>query len=490
MDIAKFTDGLIRARPRVEALKRAGDAAPAQAAVEELHVAWEELAAAEEELHQQQAELESAHHRVAFENRRYRDLFDAAPDPYMVTDAAGNVREANRAAMEALRATERTLIGKPLVVFIAPAERRAFRTLLARLPQLRRLADWQTLIQPRQAAAWPASISVMAAAGHPAGATGELRWLIRDVSETQRHHEDLRAMNETLEGRIRQRTVELEQQAAELEAALRRESGLRARAEEADRAKDAFLGTVSHELRTPLSALLGWVHLLAHGATDPSLLQRAHAAIERSARAQIKLVDDILDASRMMTGKLQLERGAMDLAEMVSAAVATLKPSASARSLRLENGGGGALPVYADPDRMQQVIWNLVSNAVKFTPRGGTIEVRSERVGDQAVVAVADSGVGIDPAFLPKVFERFSQADSSTTRSHGGLGLGLAISRYIVEAHGGTLTATSDGPGRGATFRVAIPLDLDAAPVTSLEVPPPPPQRRGRRRPPRARGRG
>jgi PAS domain S-box-containing protein len=453
MDITKFTERLGRSRDRFSALNKCDGGGPN---LEELQNVFEELNVAEEELREQNDQLLEAQRALEQERLRYCDLFETAPDGFVVTDMLGTVRQANKAALELLRAPERAVVGKPLIVFIAAEERRAFRTLLARLPQLRRIADWEVLMQPRQAAPWPASISV-AMVGD--GTTPQLRWLLRDVSERRRQHDELRAWSDDLERRVRARTDELERQGAELADALRRERELRLRAEEADRAKEAFLATVSHELRTPLTALLGWVYLLTRGKTDAAGLTRAYEAIERSTHAQIKLVDDILDASRMMAGKLKLEKNDVDLAEVVSSAVATLRPSAAHKSLALEcHPCEGPVPVVADPDRVQQVVWNLLANAIKFTPPGGSVRVLLERGDGEARVSVIDTGAGIEPEFIPHVFERFRQGDTSTTRDHGGLGLGLAIARHIVEAHGGVLMATSEGRGRGATFRFILPL--------------------------------
>ncbi len=233
----------------------------------------------------------------------------------------------------------------------------------------------------------------------------------------------------------------------------------RARAEEANRAKDEFLSIASHELRTPLNAILGWASLLRTGGVPEA--RRAHAleTIERNARAQVRLIEDILDVSRIMTGKMQLEVGPMDPTQMVRAAVDVVRPAADAKEVELlvevEPPVG---MVQADAGRLQQVVWNLIANAVKFTPQNGRVEVRLTRAGDALQLEVKDSGQGIDAEFLPHLFEPFRQADASTTRAHGGLGLGLAIVKRIVELHGGEVEAMSDGLGLGSTFVVRIPV--------------------------------
>ena len=230
-------------------------------------------------------------------------------------------------------------------------------------------------------------------------------------------------------------------------------------AQDANRIKDEFLATLSHELRTPLNAIVGWAKLLQGGELDEATRVRAVATIDRNARAQTQLIEDILDVSRIVAGKLSLDVRAVDMAAVVEGAVDTVRHAAEAKGVRLvtdiaRDGG----PLEGDPDRLQQVAWNLVSNAIKFTPRGGTVRVRLRTVGEHAELAVQDDGIGIKAEFLPHVFERFRQADSSSTRPHGGLGLGLAIVRHLVELHGGSVAVTSDGEGKGSTFTVRLPL--------------------------------
>jgi PAS domain S-box-containing protein len=243
----------------------------------------------------------------------------------------------------------------------------------------------------------------------------------------------------------------------QLEADLRRHA---ADAEAANRLKDEFLATLSHELRTPLNAVLGWAHMLREGSVQPAMQQRALESLERNARAQAQLVEDLLDVSRIIAGKLQIASDPVDLGTIVHHAVDTVRAGVAAKGLNLhvQLPTGPRLLVIGDADRLQQVIWNLVSNAVKFTPAGGRIDVGVNRLSDAAQIEVRDTGVGIDPAFRPHLFQRFTQMDASQTRMPSGLGLGLAIVRHLVEAHGGTVTAESGGPGQGATFRVRLPL--------------------------------
>jgi PAS domain S-box-containing protein len=245
----------------------------------------------------------------------------------------------------------------------------------------------------------------------------------------------------------------------EREKLLRNERAARAEAEEASRLKDEFLATLSHELRTPLTAVLGWSHLLLGGQLDEQTTTSALETIERNARSQNRLIEDLLDVSRIVTGKLRLDVRPVDLASCIEAAIEGVRPAAEAKDIDLQKVmGAKAGCVSGDQARLQQVIWNLLSNAIKFTPRGGRVRVCLERVASHIEISVSDTGEGIRPEFLPYVFDRFRQADGTTTRQHGGLGLGLAIVRQLTELHGGTVEVESAGEGLGATFTVRLPL--------------------------------
>jgi signal transduction histidine kinase/ActR/RegA family two-component response regulator len=226
-----------------------------------------------------------------------------------------------------------------------------------------------------------------------------------------------------------------------------------------NREKDEFLAMISHELRTPLNAILGWAHLLRTGGLDEATHQHALEAVERNSKAQARLVEDLLDVSRIITGKMRLDVQQVDLISVIHAAVNAIRPASEAKSIRLQmvldpNAG----PVSGDPARLQQVVWNLLANAVKFTPKNGRVQLRLERINSHVEITVSDTGQGIHQDFLPYVFDRFRQEDSSTTRKAGGLGLGLAIVRHLVELHGGTVSAYSAGDGQGATFTIDLPL--------------------------------
>ena len=230
-------------------------------------------------------------------------------------------------------------------------------------------------------------------------------------------------------------------------------------AQEANRIKDEFLAVLSHELRTPLNAIVGYSRLLRGHLLSDEEAERGLEALERNARSLTQIVDDVLDVSRIVSGRLRLNVQPVELAIIVDNAVATVRPAADAKGVRLATIVDPRVgPVSGDPDRLQQVLWNLLSNAVKFTPKQGRVQVRLERVNSHIELTVADTGAGIRPDFLPYVFERFRQADAGTTRKTGGLGLGLAIVRHLVEMHGGTVDAASEGEGKGATFRVSLPL--------------------------------
>jgi signal transduction histidine kinase/ActR/RegA family two-component response regulator len=233
----------------------------------------------------------------------------------------------------------------------------------------------------------------------------------------------------------------------------------RAEAEAANRMKDEFLATLSHELRTPLTSLLGWSSVLREAKRDEKVLNQGLEAIDRNARVQAQLIDDLLDVSRIVSGKLNLDVRPLDISSVTRAAINVVRPAADAKNINLDYSAEPGLgAISADSARLHQIVWNLLSNAVKFTPQGGKITIRIEPDGSHARITVKDTGQGIDAEFLPRVFDRFRQADSSTTRSFGGLGLGLAIVRHLVELHGGTVSAESEGVGKGATFSATFPL--------------------------------
>jgi len=251
------------------------------------------------------------------------------------------------------------------------------------------------------------------------------------------------------------------------------EQQARQEAEGANRTKDEFLATLSHELRTPLNAILGWARMLETGSMPPEARDRALGVIVRNATVQSQLIEDLLDVSRIVTGKLKLEVRPVMLGPIVEAALDTTRPAGEAKGVRMQSViDPGAGPVLGDPERLQQVVWNLLSNAVKFTPRGGRVHVSLRPINSHVEIVVSDTGPGISPALLPVIFDRFRQADSSSRRAHGGLGIGLALVRHLVEMHGGSVEAYSPGPGEGSTFTVKLPLQIHAEAPAETRVHP------------------
>jgi PAS domain S-box-containing protein len=368
-----------------------------------------------------------AERALRLSEERFRSLIEQASDAIFIADTEGRYIEVNTSACRML-GYEHEELTKMRVTNLIPPEHHA-RLEAVRLELLRggtSVAEWP--LRRRDGELVPVEISTHIL---PDG-----RWqaIARDISERKEAEE-------------------------ERERLLRREKTLREQAEEANRLKDEFLATLSHELRTPLTSVLGWAKLLRAERFDAKLQERALEAIERNAEAQTRLINDLLDVSRIVTGKLRLNIAPIELASVIQAAADSVRPAAEARGVRLGlHLCEGSAEVAGDADRLQQVVWNLISNAVKFTPGGGSVEVSLARVNGEAEIKVADTGAGIAPEFLPYVFERFRQADGAITREHGGLGLGLAIARHLVELHGGTIRAESAGKGSGSTFTVWLPL--------------------------------
>ncbi len=359
-------------------------------------------------------------------------------DAVISTDVEGRITLMNRMAECLTGWTQTEALGCPLADIFKivneesrqPVENPALRAM--REGTIVGLANHSMLIA-KDGTEWPIDDSA-APIRNEQGEVGGVVLVFRDISERKRME------------------LEREQLLATAQAAQKE-------AEQANRLKDEFLATASHELRTPLTAVVGWSRLLRTGKLDAENSARALEAIERNATLQTKLIDDLLDVSRIITGKLLLDRRAIEMAHVVSDAVNTVSPAADAKNITIETSfDAEAGPVLGDANRLQQVVWNLLSNAVKFTPKNGSIEVALHRVASQTEISVRDSGEGISSDFLPYVFDRFRQGDGKTTRMHSGLGLGLAIVRQLVELHGGTVKAHSDGPGLGATFTLLLPV--------------------------------
>jgi signal transduction histidine kinase/CheY-like chemotaxis protein len=290
-------------------------------------------------------------------------------------------------------------------------------------------------------------------------AAGEIRWIRASGRTSYDEHNQPTRFDGTTQD-ITQRK-QMEDERAML---LGSERAARMEAERANRLKDEFLATLSHELRTPLNAISGWTELLKQEPDDVLTVKEGMGAIERNVRVQTQLIEDLLDMSRITSGKVRLEVRAINLADVIHAAIETVAPAARAKNVTLVpilDPRSGA--VTGDPARLQQVVWNLLTNAVKFTPKGGEVQVLLEQVSSHVEVSVTDTGEGIPPEFLPHIFERFSQADGTPSRRHGGLGLGLSIVKTLTEMHGGKVSAHSEGSGRGSTFRLKLPLRVSSA---------------------------
>lgn len=270
------------------------------------------------------------------------------------------------------------------------------------------------------------------------------------------------------------REAELQTQLEARTQLLASEKSAREEAEQANHLKDEFLATISHELRTPLTAIIGWSNMLRAGTLDEALTTRAVETIYRNAQAQNQLIADLLDVSRIISGKLRIDVLTIELPAIIELALDAVRPAAEAKSIRLQSLIDPlAGPISGDADRLQQVIWNLLTNAIKFTPKGGRVQVKLARVDSHVEISVSDSGIGISREFLPYVFDRFRQADAATTRLHGGLGLGLSIVRQLTELHGGTARVESEGEGKGATFIISLPfIAMSSEPVEPKHIHP------------------
>ncbi|MBC1224503.1 response regulator [Nostoc sp. UCD121] len=571
----------------------------------ELQIALEEMRIASEELQATRIAVEN-------ERQRYQELFDFAPDGYLVTDTYGTILEANQTATILLNISQRFLIRKPLLSFIGQSDHQAFFYYLTQLQHLDRGGEWEVCLQPREKVCFDVALTVVTVRNQ-LGKPVALRWLMRDISKRRRLESEREQLfcreqaariaaeaaqrrsnflaeascvlassldyrntlttvaqlavptladwcivdvvennsaafnnpviaasdsqKEALVRKLRQRypifidadyglpkvlqtgkpelvtnilesslqrkawndeylnllqvksymvvplqvrqhklgtivfastqsgryytTVDLAmaEELAQRAASAIENAQLYWQAQEANRIKDEFLAIVSHELRTPLNSMLGWVQIIRHRKLDEAITSKALATIERNAKLQSKLIDDILDISRIVQGKIRLNLRKVDLVIVINAAIEAIYPTSEIKDIQVESKLDSLVgEVMGDAERLQQVVWNLLSNAVKFTPSGGRVEICLKQVNSNAQISVSDTGKGISPDFLPYIFERFRQADSTTTRVDGGLGLGLAIVRHLVEIHSGTVYAVSEGEGRGATFTVLLPL--------------------------------
>jgi PAS domain S-box-containing protein len=345
--------------------------------------------------------------------------------------------------------TSEEAVGKSITMIIPQEMRDEETMILGRLRQGQRIEHFETIRCAKDGRRLNISLSISPVRSQDGQIIGASK-IARDITER----------------------VRIEEEKASLLAS---ERAARERAEAASRAKDEFVAMISHEIRSPLNAILGWSQMLRQGTLDKTATTNALESIERNARAQAQLVSDLLDISRVITGKLRINARPVDITSSLESALESIRPAAEAKQIHIEvEREPYATVVTGDADRLQQVFWNLLSNAVKFTPRGGQVEVKVARVDSQLEMAFSDTGAGISREFLPYIFDRFTQADTTSARSHAGLGLGLAIVRHIIEMHGGTVSAESKGVGKGATFRITLPVralqlqgrDQDAALAT------------------------
>ncbi len=365
---------------------------------------------------------------------RYRSLVDLSPD-VMFVNSGGKIVYANAAALKFFGADGLDdLLGRSPLEFTTEETK---PIVAARVRRLLEVGDHVPPVDEMWMRLDGSTVPVEAAAALVPWHGGKaIQVILRDISERKRAEDEKTRL-------------------------LASERSARSVAEHASRMKDEFLATLSHELRTPLTAILGWSQILRQSNSDANDLEQGLDTIERNARVQTRLIEDLLDMSRIISGKLRLDIQRIVPISFVEAAIETIRPAAEAKELRIEQIlDPSAGPIAGDPNRLQQIVWNLLSNAIKFTPKGGKVQTILTRVNSHIEVTVADTGQGIKPQFLPYVFDRFRQADSSSTRQHGGLGIGLAIVKQLVELHGGTVRVTSAGEGLGTTVTVQLPLSV------------------------------
>jgi PAS domain S-box-containing protein len=377
------------------------------------------------------AELASSNAALRESQHLLQAIVDNSTAVIFVKDIEGRYLMVNRRYKELFHVTEQSIVGKTDHDLFPKERADAFRAFDRRVMAAGTPLEAEEMVPQDDGLHTYISIKcpILDGAGRPRAVCG----ISTDI--TERKHEE-----------------------AAREMLLTREQAARAELERTGRLKDEFLAMLSHELRTPLTAILSWSQLLLYRHARPEGVRRGLEAIERSARTQSKLIDDLLDMSRIITGRLCLNVSAIKVPAVIEAVLESVEPAAKAKGIRLEfSGDSAAGRLIGDPNRLQQIVWNLIDNAIKFTPQGGDVRVSLRHEDSHVQITVSDTGIGIEPEFLPHVFERFWQADTSTTRRHGGLGLGLSIVRHLVELHGGTVEAASAGKNQGASFTVKLP---------------------------------
>src|SRR5882724_2720343 len=364
---------------------------------------------------------------------RLAGIVDSSEDAIISKSLEGIITSWNNSAERMFGYTLEEAIGKSIVMIIPPEPRAEETMILGRLRRGERIEHFETVRVTKTGKRINLSLTVSPVRNKQGEIIGASK-IARDITDKVRAERELTRL-------------------------LASERAARERAEAASRAKDEFVAMISHEIRSPLNAILGWSQMLRQGTLDKTATANALESIERNARAQAQLVSDLLDVSRVITGKLRINARPVDIMNSLESALESSRPAAEAKQITIDvQGEPYATVVTGDADRLQQVLWNLLSNAVKFTPRQGHITAKIARLDSYLEVAVSDSGVGIPEDFLPYIFERFTQADTTSARKHAGLGLGLSIARHIVELHGGTIAAESAGEGKGATFRITLPV--------------------------------
>ena len=360
-------------------------------------------------------------------------IVSSADDAIISKDLNGIVTSWNPAAERLFGYTAEEMIGKPIATLIPADHSNEEPEILSRIRRGERIEHYETKRVRKDGRIIDVALAVSPIRDSLRRIIGASK-IARDITEQKRAA------------------------AREREALSQARQAIR-HAEEASRAKDEFIATVSHELRTPMTSILGWTRMLINGQLPAESQQKALQTIDRNARAQAQLIEDLLDISRIVSGKLRVEIKSIDIGAVISAAVEAVRPAAEAKRIRIQTVvSSGAGPILGDADRLQQVVWNLLSNAIRFTPPEGFVQINLQRVESQIELRVSDNGIGIKPEFLPHIFNRFTQADSSITRSHGGLGMGLAIVKSLVELHGGVVSASSPGEGQGAVFTIKLPM--------------------------------
>ena len=378
-------------------------------------------------------------------------IVESSEDAIVGKNLDGVITNWNAGAERVFGYSAEEAIGRNITMLIPPDRLSEETIILQKLRRGEPVEHYETVRMTKDGRQIFISLSVSPIKNKAGEVVGAAK-IARDITERKRIEESLRAT------------------AVERERLLEREQAARAQAEEANRMKDEFLATVSHELRSPLHGMLGWVKLLQAGKLGQEEATRALDAIERNARSQAQLIEDLLEVSRIVAGKMRLDVRPVDLAATMEAAIESIRPTAAVKGVRLQTILDPlAGPISGDAQRLQQVVWNLLSNAVKFTPKGGRVQVLLRRANSHVEIVVSDTGQGISPEFLPHVFERFQQASSGSTRKHGGLGLGLAIVRHLVELHGGAVRAESLGEGQGATFVIDLPMMIARQTVPAIE---------------------